>query len=54
MRLNAKNQGLTLFELAPRESLTQSLRALGEHLAKHSEGLAKPKTGWFNRLRGAQ
>ncbi|MNV71756.1 hypothetical protein D3C71_1647940 [compost metagenome] len=54
VRLNAKNQGLTLFELAPRESLTQSLRALGEHLAKHSEGLAKPKTGWFNRLRGAQ
>lgn len=54
VRLNAKNQGLTLFELAPRESLTQSLRALGDRLAKRSEGLVKPKTGWFNRLRGAQ
>jgi pilus assembly protein CpaE len=54
VRLNAKNQGVTLFELAPREGLTQSLRALGDQLAKRSEGLAKPKSGWFNRLRGAQ
>ena len=54
VRLNAKNQGVSLFELAPREGLTQSLRTLGEGLAKRSEGLAKPKTGWFNRLRGAQ
>jgi pilus assembly protein CpaE len=54
VRLNAKNQGVTLFELAPRESLTQSLRALGDQLAKRSEGLAKPRPGWFNRLRGAQ
>ncbi|TPG74495.1 AAA family ATPase [Pseudomonas arsenicoxydans] len=54
VRLNAKNQGVSLFELAPREGLTQSLRTLGERLAKRSEGLAKPKTGWFNRLRGAQ
>jgi pilus assembly protein CpaE len=54
VRLNAKNQGVTLFELAPREGLTQSLRALGDQLAKRSEGLAKPRSGWFNRLRGAQ
>jgi pilus assembly protein CpaE len=52
VRLNAKNQGVSLFELAPREKLTQSLRALGERLAKRSEGLAKPKVTWFDRLRG--
>jgi pilus assembly protein CpaE len=52
VRLNAKNQGVSLFELAPREKLTQSLRALGERLAKRSEGLAKPKVTWFGRLRG--
>ncbi|MFJ2712695.1 CpaE family protein [Pseudomonas sp. NPDC087346] len=52
VRLNAQNQGVSLFELAPREKLTQSLRALGERLAKRSEGLAKPKVTWFDRLRG--
>ena len=54
VRLNAKNQGVTLFELAPREGLTQGLRTLGELLAKRSESLTKPKTGWFDRLRGVQ
>ncbi|EPL04996.1 pilus assembly protein CpaE [Pseudomonas sp. CF161] len=54
VRLNAKNQGVTLFEMAPRENLTQSLRVLGERLAKRSEGLAKPKSNWFNRMRGAK
>ncbi|WP_432218478.1 AAA family ATPase [Pseudomonas kribbensis] len=53
LRLNAKNQGVSLFELAPREKLTQSLRALGERLARRSEGLAKPKVTWFDRLRGS-
>ncbi|MCY1404557.1 hypothetical protein D9M71_197680 [compost metagenome] len=49
VRLNAKNQGLTLFELAPRESLSQGLKALGERLAERSQHVAK--TGnWFNRL----
>ncbi|POA30317.1 MULTISPECIES: pilus assembly protein [unclassified Pseudomonas] len=52
VRLNAKNQGVTLFDLAPREVLTQSLRTLGERLAKHSETLATPKISWLNRLRG--
>lgn len=54
VRLNAKNQGVTLFKLAPREALTQSLRALGERLAKRSEDPANPKAGWFDRLRGSQ
>ncbi|PWB29764.1 pilus assembly protein [Pseudomonas sp. SDI] len=50
VRLNAKNQGLSLFDLAPRESLTQALKALGERLARRSESL-KPKPGnWLNRL----
>lgn len=52
LRMNAKNQGVSLFELAPREKLTQSLRVLGERLAKRSEVLAKPKVSWFDRLRG--
>ncbi|UVM49796.1 pilus assembly protein [Pseudomonas sp. B21-015] len=54
VRLNAKNQGMSLFELAPREGLTQSLRTLGERLAKRSEDPDKPKAGWFDRLRGVQ
>jgi pilus assembly protein CpaF len=40
LRLNAKNQGLSLFELAPREALSQALRELGERLARRSENLA--------------
>ncbi|MFC6300849.1 pilus assembly protein [Pseudomonas sp. CCM 7893] len=50
VRLNAKNQGQTLFTLAPRESLTQGLKALGERLAKRSESLEKPSSRWFERL----
>lgn len=50
VRLNAKNQGQTLFTLAPRENLTQGLKALGERLAKRSESLEKPSTRWFERL----
>ncbi|MBM3110732.1 pilus assembly protein [Pseudomonas arcuscaelestis] len=52
VRLNAKNQGLTLFELAPRESLTQHLKALGERLARRSENSKSPGGNWFNRLWG--
>lgn len=52
VRLNAKNQGQSLFTLAPREALTQALRQLGERLAKRSEGIAKPSTRWFERLLG--
>ena len=54
VRLNAKNQGLTLFELAPRENLTQHLRTLGTRLAKRSAGQEKPKVNWLNRLRGSK
>ncbi|MCO7516118.1 pilus assembly protein [Pseudomonas guariconensis] len=50
VRLNAKNQGASLFELAPRESLTQALRGLGERLARRSENLATPTFTWFRRL----
>jgi len=50
VRLNAKNQGLSLFELAPRESLTQGLRSLGERLARRSEHLSKPTHTWLRRL----
>lgn len=53
VRLNAKNQGLTLFELAPRESLTQGLKALGERLAKRSQSVQKPES-WLNRLLGVK
>jgi len=52
VRLNAKNQGQTLFELSPREALTQGLKSLGERLAKRSQGLTKTSEGWFNRLWG--
>ncbi|MBY8948586.1 MULTISPECIES: pilus assembly protein [unclassified Pseudomonas] len=50
IRLNAKNQGQTLFALSPREPLTQALRTLGERLAKRSEGLEKPPANWLTRL----
>ena len=54
VRLNAKNQGVTLFELAPREGLTQALRTLGERLARRSEHPDTPKSSWLNRLRGSK
>ncbi|BAP41817.1 pilus assembly protein [Pseudomonas sp. 21LCFQ02] len=50
LRLNAKNQGVTLFELAPRESLSAGLRQLGEHLISHSGRAEKRTEGWFSRL----
>ncbi|HEK1770481.1 pilus assembly protein [Pseudomonas parafulva] len=54
VRLNVKNQGLSLFELAPREGLTQALRALGERLARRSENLAPPSFPWLRRLWGSK
>lgn len=50
LRLNAKNQGLSLFELAPREALTQALHSLGERLAHRSESLERPSLTWLRRL----
>ncbi|WP_122284237.1 AAA family ATPase [Pseudomonas syringae group genomosp. 3] len=52
LRLNAKNQGVTLFELASRDALCSGLRRLGEHLARHSETHEKSDQGWFARLWG--
>ncbi|MFK8331187.1 pilus assembly protein [Pseudomonas sp. BJa5] len=52
VRLNAKNQGLTLFELAPREGLTQHLKTLGEGLARRSENHKTDGGSWLNRLWG--
>ncbi|MFY9963070.1 AAA family ATPase [Pseudomonas sp.] len=52
VRLNAKNQGLTLFELAPRESLTQHLKALGERLARRTQSNKPTRANWLNRLWG--
>lgn len=51
LRLNACNQGLSLFELAPREGLTQALKTLGARLAQRSENL-KPKATWLGLLWG--
>ncbi|RUP84970.1 pilus assembly protein, partial [Corynebacterium propinquum] len=50
VRLNAKNQGQTLFALAPREPLTQGLKTLGERLAKRSAGNEQPSQNWLDRL----
>ena len=54
LRMNAKNQATTLFELGPREALTQGLKALGERLAKRSQGLARPSAHWLSRFWGAK
>ncbi len=53
LRLNAKNQGLSLFDLSPREPLSTGLRSLGERLANRSQNPAAPREGWFGRLWGA-
>ncbi|MEE5128392.1 pilus assembly protein [Pseudomonas alliivorans] len=50
LRLNAKNQGLTLFELASRDSLCSGLRKLGEHLISNADAHDKPEQGWLARL----
>ncbi|CRM50446.1 pilus assembly protein [Pseudomonas fluorescens] len=54
VRLNAKNQGQTLFALTPREALTQALKTLGERLAKRSQDAnRKSPSRWLDRLLGA-
>lgn len=47
VRLNAKNLGRSLYEVAPRERITRTLRQWGENLVG-----AEPSslTGWFKRL----
>lgn len=59
LRINAKNQATTLFDLAPREALSQSLKKLGERLVLRSQvpEQAASKSGtWLNlnRLWGAK
>lgn len=54
LRMNAKNQVTTLFELGPREALTQGLKTLGERLAQRSQGLARPSAHWLSRFWGAK
>ncbi|MCS3469843.1 pilus assembly protein CpaE [Pseudomonas sp. JUb42] len=50
LRMNAKNQGVTLFDLAARDSLSTGLRQLGEKLASHSTAQDKPVANWLQRL----
>lgn len=50
LRLNAKNQGVTLFELASRDALSAGLRQLGEYLISHSGATEKRTERWFSRL----
>jgi len=55
LRINAKNQATTLFDLAPREALSLALKKLGERLTKRSQSSEQTvsKSGaWLNRLWG--
>ncbi|WP_019408769.1 protein TadZ [Pseudomonas psychrophila] len=57
LRINAKNQAVTLYELAPRESLCQGLKKIGDQLAKRSllPGQSSDGSGhWLNRLWGSK
>ncbi len=57
LRINAKNQAVTLYELGPREALSQGLKKLGAHLATRSQlpGQSPAANGkWLNRLWGAK
>lgn len=57
LRINAKNQATTLFDLAPREALSLALKKLGERLTKRSqsaEQTASKSGAWLNRLWGAK
>ena len=52
LRMNAKNQATSLFELGPRETLSQSLKTIGERLVQRSKGAGKPSLNWLSRLVG--
>lgn len=54
VRLNSRNQGLSLFDVAPRDSLTQALKTLGERLARRSENLKPKADNWLSRLWGGK
>ena len=50
LRLNAKNQGVTLFELSARDSLSTGLHNVGNLLASYSVTEEKETSGWLSRL----
>lgn len=52
VRLNSRNQGLSLFEVAPRDNLTHALKTLGDRLARRSENLKPKADSWLARLWG--
>ena len=52
LRLNAKNQGVSLFELSGREALSTGLRQLGERLVISNDTPGKQREGILNRLLG--
>jgi len=54
LRMNVKNQGVSLFELAPREALSQAVKALGDRLAKRSENIKPVGRNWLTRLLGSK
>ena len=57
LRINAKNQAATLFDLQPRDALSLGVKKLGERLARRSqESGSSPvqPTSWLNRLWGAK
>lgn len=57
LRINAKNQAATLFDLAPREALSLGLKKLGEQLTRRSQASEQAVSGpaaWLNRLWGAK
>ncbi|MDT4865438.1 hypothetical protein FQZ97_1002390 [compost metagenome] len=49
LRLDAKNLGRPLFELAPRERLSQRLRALGQRLAEAEVAVRGWRRLWRDR-----
>lgn len=54
LRMNVKNQGISLFELAPREALSQAVKTLGDRLAKRSENIKPVGRNWLGRLLGSK
>lgn len=51
LRLNAKNQGVSLFALAPREALSKRLKALALHLVDSSAHTTKRRFSWWGSKR---
>jgi len=57
LRINAKNQAATLFDLGPREALSLGLKKLGERLSRRSQLPGQVSSGramWLNRLWGSK